>query len=61
MPDELRRTIGRYRLFERKERMPGQKKYFVTSDDCTVEFNKYGKGVRWIKDRRKKEQSVLTA
>jgi hypothetical protein len=40
--------------------MPTASKYFVKSDDCTKDFGKYGKAVRWAKDRRAKETALLT-
>lgn len=52
-----RRSIGRYQLFERNPRIPGRKKYLVVWPDGDMEFSRYGKAVRWAKDRRNKEAS----
>lgn len=53
----VRRRIGRYELFERRPKPIGMKKYFVNWPDGLLEFGKYGKAIRWMKDRRKKEMS----
>jgi len=52
----IRRRMGRYELFERRPKPAGIKKYFVSWPDGLLEFGKYSKAIRWMKDRRNKER-----
>lgn len=56
-----RRTVGRYELFERNPRIPGQTKYYAVWPEGYKNFGKYGKAIRWMKDRRNKEAAMAAA
>jgi hypothetical protein len=49
-----RKTIGLLTVYERKPKPKGEHRYIVIGHVVPVEFARYAKAVRWMKDVRGK-------